>query len=122
MHKNIQSQDSQTTFKPNLTCIFLSVRANLEYPLCHGGPCICQMMDIFVMNCLSKLTCTHAQYFLSLINCDSDEFRGVSSFPNAASKMLFRLESRHFNWSLNIISKQKSNCSTCTHFLIAQKN
>ena len=39
MPKNIQSQDSQTTFKPNLTCIFLSVRANLEYPLCHGGPC-----------------------------------------------------------------------------------
>ena len=29
MPKNIQSQDSKTTFKQNLACIFLSVRANL---------------------------------------------------------------------------------------------
>ena len=37
--KNIQSQDSKTTFKQNLTCIFLPVRPILKYPLCHEGPC-----------------------------------------------------------------------------------
>ena len=40
MPKIIQSQDSKTTFKQNLTCIFLPVRANLKYTLCHEGPCI----------------------------------------------------------------------------------
>ena len=39
MPKIIQSQDSKTTFKPNLICIFLSGRANLKYPLCYDGPC-----------------------------------------------------------------------------------
>ena len=34
-----QSQDSQTTFKTNLTSIFLSAGANLKYPLYHEGPC-----------------------------------------------------------------------------------
>ena len=37
--KNIQSQNSKTTFKQNLTFTFLAVRANLKYPLCHEGPC-----------------------------------------------------------------------------------
>ena len=39
MPKIIQSQDSKTTFKQNLTCIFLPVRANLKYTLCPEGPC-----------------------------------------------------------------------------------
>ena len=37
--KNIQSQVFKTIFKQNLTYIFLPVRANLKYPLCHEGPC-----------------------------------------------------------------------------------
>ena len=35
-----QSQIYTDTFKQNLTCIFLPVRANLRYSLCHEGPCI----------------------------------------------------------------------------------
>ena len=31
---------TKTTFKQHLTCIFLPVGANLEYTLCHEGPCI----------------------------------------------------------------------------------
>ena len=33
------SQDFKTTFKYNLTCIFLSVRAQLKKPLCPRTPC-----------------------------------------------------------------------------------
>ena len=40
MLKIIRSQDCKTTFKQNLTCIFLPVRANLKYTLCHEGPCM----------------------------------------------------------------------------------
>ena len=32
-------QEYTDTFKQNLTCIFLSVRANLKNPLCHGERC-----------------------------------------------------------------------------------
>ena len=35
-----QPQEYTDTSKQNLNCIFLSVRANLEYTLCHEGPCI----------------------------------------------------------------------------------
>ena len=34
-----QSQEYTDTFKQNLTCIFLPIRANLKYTLCHEGPC-----------------------------------------------------------------------------------
>ena len=34
-----ESQDSKTTFKQNMTCTFLPIRANLKYTLCHEGPC-----------------------------------------------------------------------------------
>ena len=34
-----QSQEYTDTFKQNLTCTFLSIRGNLEYTLCHEGPC-----------------------------------------------------------------------------------
>ena len=34
------SQDFKTTFKYNLTCIFLSLRAQLKKPLCPRTPCI----------------------------------------------------------------------------------
>ena len=40
--KNIQFQDCKTTFKQNVTCIFLSVRVNLENPLYHDGSCTCR--------------------------------------------------------------------------------
>ena len=33
-------QDSQTTFKPNLTCIFLSARTRYIISIPNGGPCI----------------------------------------------------------------------------------
>ena len=39
MPKNIQSQDSKTTFKQNLTCIFLSARVNLKGTLQYETPC-----------------------------------------------------------------------------------
>ena len=35
-----QSQEYTDTFKQNLTCTFLPIRANLKYTLCHEGPCI----------------------------------------------------------------------------------
>ena len=34
------SQDFKTTFKYNLTCVFLSLRAQLKKPLCPRTPCI----------------------------------------------------------------------------------
>ena len=34
------TQDFKTTFKYNLTCIFLSLRAQLKKPLCPLTPCI----------------------------------------------------------------------------------
>ena len=42
------SQDFKTTFKYNLTCIFLSVRAQLKKPLCPRTPC--GMYLIFLIN------------------------------------------------------------------------
>ena len=36
------SQDFKTTFKYNLTCIFLSLRAQLKKPLCPRTPCTCR--------------------------------------------------------------------------------
>ena len=40
MPKNIQSQDSKTTFKQNLTCIFLSARVNSKGTLQYETPCM----------------------------------------------------------------------------------
>ena len=40
--KNSTIQDSQTTFKPKLACIFLSVRAKWSIKVCVGTPCINQ--------------------------------------------------------------------------------
>ena len=34
------NQDSQTTFKPNLTCIFLSARTRYIISIPNGGPCM----------------------------------------------------------------------------------
>ena len=39
MPKNIQSQHSKSTFKQNLTCIFLSVRVNLKETFQSEIPC-----------------------------------------------------------------------------------
>ena len=39
MPKNIQSQDSKTTFKQNLSFIFLSARVNLKGTLQYETPC-----------------------------------------------------------------------------------
>ena len=35
-----KSQKYTNAFKQNLTCMFLPVRANLNYTLCNEGPCI----------------------------------------------------------------------------------
>ena len=39
------TQDSQNTFKPNLTCIFLSLRANWNRNVCHWTPCKLQFLN-----------------------------------------------------------------------------
>ena len=44
MPKNIQSQHSKTTFKQNLTCIFLSVRVNLRETFQSEIPCTLQII------------------------------------------------------------------------------
>ena len=46
-----QTRNFKTTFKKNLTCIFLSVRVNLKNTLCHEGPCI---VDFSLLN-ISKI-------------------------------------------------------------------
>ena len=43
------SQNFKTTFKYNLTCIFLSVRAQLKKPLCPRTPCTYVLMWLLVM-------------------------------------------------------------------------
>ena len=40
MPKNIQSQDSENTFKQNLTCIFLSVKGNSKETFQCETPCM----------------------------------------------------------------------------------
>ena len=35
-----QSQEYTNTFKQNLTCMFLPIRANSNYTLCNEGPCM----------------------------------------------------------------------------------
>merc|ERR1712051_1149713 len=50
-HKsNSPTQDSPTTFKPNLTCIFLSTRARYIISNPSGGPCRTTLMDSAVFN------------------------------------------------------------------------
>ena len=39
MPKNKSPQDSKTTLKQNLTCIFVSVRVNSKATLQYGTPC-----------------------------------------------------------------------------------
>ena len=58
--KNIQSQNSKTIFKQNLTCIFLPIRAISKYPLCHEGPCN---------------TCVTTE----LLNCGKNSFQNSNS-------------------------------------------
>ena len=40
-------QDFKTIFKYNLTCIFLSLRAQLKKPLCPRTPCIWTILTLF---------------------------------------------------------------------------
>ena len=40
------TQDSQITFKPNLTCIFLSARARYIISNPDGRPCMCKQLKI----------------------------------------------------------------------------
>ena len=63
----IYSQKYTDTIEQNLTCIFLSVRANLKNPLCHGGPCI---VKFSVKACL---------IFMKFIFIDNFSF--LSDFP-----------------------------------------
>ena len=40
------TEDSQTTFKPNLTCIFLSARTRYIISIPNGGPCTIMKQDL----------------------------------------------------------------------------
>ena len=49
----VQAQDSQTTFKPNLTCIFLSARARYFVSNPNGGPC--RLHATLILNLVKSL-------------------------------------------------------------------
>ena len=51
------SQDFKTTFKYNLTCIFLTVRAQLKKPLCLWTPSQCVELKLRWQFCVHTSTC-----------------------------------------------------------------
>ena len=84
------TQDPQTTYKPNLTCILLSARTRYIISIPNGGPCIssehnknksykCPICDvvfavysngkvIYLQN-MTKTNLTNAQYVKEYLKC-----------------------------------------------------
>ena len=50
--KFLKSRDFESSFQINLTCIFLSLRANSKKSVCLDWPCICQTVPKFWFICL----------------------------------------------------------------------
>ena len=73
--KFLKSQGFKSTFQKNLTCIFLSLRANSKNPVCHDWPCIPDVISII-------LSCVHPMINDTVITYFGPEplmIRGTSS-------------------------------------------
>ena len=108
------NQDSQTTFKPNLTCIFLSARARYFVSNPDGGPCrpfwlpfrkswnffqILQNPVIFVSFFLKISPFLHV-YCTKFIkkNLPVYKFLVFSKIPHEISKFLIYWDCPHYVW------------------------
>ena len=93
------NQDSQTTFKPSLTCIFLSARTRCIISIPNGGPCRYMYQNTFLASNVKNCSLTFSKLPLHpLSRCEH---------PKILSCLLHRQRSEQLSSPIHLKSVKK---------------